>query len=102
MDLMLAASADQPFDRAGWLFELKYDGFRCLAIRDADTVHMLTRRGNDLAPRFPEIVGCLLELKTTHLILDGELVVLGDTGKSEFERLCRRALKKKPIAVEHA
>ena len=30
---MLATTANKPFDRPGWIFELKYDGFRCLAVR---------------------------------------------------------------------
>jgi hypothetical protein len=48
-ELMLATSASKPFDRAGWLFfELKYDGFRVLAIREGDEGRLLSRRGNNL------------------------------------------------------
>jgi ATP-dependent DNA ligase len=99
-DLMLATSASKPFDRPGWIFELKYDGYRCLAIRDADQARLLTRRGNDLSACFPEIIACLRILPD--IVLDGELVVLDDTGKALFERLRRRALLKKRISVEHA
>src|SRR5690348_7221239 len=61
-DLMLAVPANKPFDRPGWIFELKLDGFRVLAIRRGDSLRLLSRRGNDLLPCFPEIAACLLEL----------------------------------------
>jgi ATP-dependent DNA ligase len=95
----LATVEGKPFDRPGWIFELKYDGFRVLAIRDK-AVSLLSRRGNDLSPCFPEIVACLLQLPD--IILDGELVVLDDHGKPQFERLRRRALLKKSTSVEYA
>src|SRR4051812_48807724 len=98
--LMLATSASKPFDRPGWLFELKYDGFRVLAIRRGDEVRLLSRRGNDLAPCFPEIVACLRELPD--LVLDGELVVLDEAGKPRFERVSRRARTKKAMSVADA
>src|SRR6185437_7192232 len=58
-DLMLATSGSTPFDRAGWIFELKYDGFRILAICQGDLCRLVSRRGNDLSPCFPEIVTSL-------------------------------------------
>jgi bifunctional non-homologous end joining protein LigD len=97
---MLATSASKPFDRPGWLFELKYDGFRVLGIHEGERTRVLSRRGNDLAHCFPEIVACLRVLPD--LVLDGELVVLDEHGKPQFERLRRRALLKKHTSVEHA
>jgi bifunctional non-homologous end joining protein LigD len=97
---MLATAASKPFDRPGWIFELKYDGFRVLAIRDKRGARLLSRRGNDLAGSFPEIVSCLRELPD--MVLDGELVVLDDSGKADFERLRRRAILKKSVSIEHA
>jgi hypothetical protein len=61
---MLATAASKPFDRPNWIFELKYDGFRVLAIRDQAGARLLSRRGNDLSPAFPEIVACLMELES--------------------------------------
>jgi bifunctional non-homologous end joining protein LigD len=81
LDLMLATSAAKPFDRPGWVFELKYDGFRVLAIRQGDEARLLSRRGNDLSVCFPEIVECLRDLPDS--VLDGELVVLDDQGGQE-------------------
>jgi bifunctional non-homologous end joining protein LigD len=103
---MLATPARKPFDRPGWIFEIKYDGFRVLAMRDETGVRLLSRRGNDLTPAFPEIVACLLEWSgpaaSPDVVLDGELVVLDDTGKPDFERLRRRALLKKRPSIEYA
>jgi bifunctional non-homologous end joining protein LigD len=45
---MLATAASRPFGRPGWIFELKYDGFRVLAVSESARVRLLTRRGNDL------------------------------------------------------
>ena len=99
-DLMLASSAAKPFERAGWIFELKYDGFRVLAMRSGMEMRLLSRRGNDLARWFPEIVACVRELP--NVVLDGELVVLDEKGKPEFERLSRRARTRNPISIEAA
>ena len=97
---MLATPASKPFDRAGWIFELKYDGFRVLAIRNGDEMRLLSRRGNDLLPCFPEIAACLRQLPD--IVLDGELVVLDEKGKPVFEAVSRRARTRRPISVEAA
>jgi len=99
-DLMLATPASKPFDRPGWVYELKYDEFRLLAMREPDAARLVSRRGNDLADCFPEIVACLRDLP--NMVLDAELVVLDSQGKPDFERLRRRALIKKAINVQHA
>jgi bifunctional non-homologous end joining protein LigD len=54
-DLELLSEVPRPFDRADWLFELKYDGFRAIALNEHGRVRLLSRKGNDLAPAFPEI-----------------------------------------------
>jgi ATP-dependent DNA ligase len=59
----------------GWQFEPKWDGFRCLAIRDGDKVEMLSRSGKSLARYFPEMVDALHALKPKRFILDGELAI---------------------------
>ena len=59
----------------GWQFEPKWDGFRCLAIRDGDKVEMLSRSGKTLARYFPDMVESLKALKPRRFILDGELAI---------------------------
>jgi ATP-dependent DNA ligase len=66
-------------DGAGWQFEPKWDGFRCLAFRDGDDVELMSKSGKPLARYFPEIAAALLALRETRFVLDGELVLpVGD------------------------
>jgi ATP-dependent DNA ligase len=97
---MLLTVKGRAFDDAGWIFELKYDGFRVFAIRHGKDMRLLSRRGNDLLPCFPELAAELRELPD--LVIDGELVVLDDKGKPVFERVRRRARNRKPISAEAA
>jgi len=90
---MLLTEIARPFSREGWTFELKYDGWRCLAeTRDGD-VRLQSRRGFDLTRRWPAVVQSLSTLAGHH-ILDGEMCVLDDLGRSDFERLHLRASPK--------
>jgi ATP-dependent DNA ligase len=67
-------------EEAGWQFEPKWDGFRCLAFRDGDDVDLRAKSGKPLARYFPEMVAFLRGLPQTRFVLDGELVVpQGDT-----------------------
>ena len=66
--------SELPRDK-GWQFEPKWDGFRCLAIRDGDNVEMLSRSGKSLARYFPDMVAALRALKPKRFILDGELAI---------------------------
>jgi bifunctional non-homologous end joining protein LigD len=71
-DLMRPTPA-KPFSAAGWIFELKYDGFRCLALKHGDSGRLLSRNGNDMIDRFPEVAEALRGLPAD-VVLDGELV----------------------------
>jgi len=73
-----------------WLYEPKWDGFRCIAFRDGDTVHMQSKAGQPLARYFPELVAALLNLKPTRFILDGEIVVPDLLGNLSFDALLQR------------
>ena len=94
-DLMLATPAREPFSRPGWLFELKYDGFRIMGVREADRARLITRRGIDLSRSFPELVIALEALPQA--VIDGELVLLDSEGRPSFEKLFRRAaMRRRP------
>src|SRR6266511_2531863 len=54
-ELMLAETREQPFSKAGWLFELKLDGYRLRAAREEGEAKLVSRNGHDLTPAFPEI-----------------------------------------------
>jgi bifunctional non-homologous end joining protein LigD len=78
-DLAQLMSAPTPFDRDGWIFELRYDGFRMFASSRDSTPALVSRRGNNFADRFPEISLELLRLPD--VVLDGELVILDGEGR---------------------
>ena len=87
---MVARLVRDPFDREGWLFELKWDGFRAIAETDGQgTIKLYSRNHNDFKKRFPPIVEALAELKRP-AILDGEIVALDDHGHPRFEWLVNR------------
>src|SRR6059036_75229 len=88
---MLAETREQPFSKPGWLFELKLDGYRVRAARQAGEARLVTRNGHDIAPAFPEIARALAALPYEGLIVDGELVVPDEAGRPSFQRLQNRA-----------
>ena len=91
VELMLAESREKAFTKQGWLFELKFDGFRFLASRENGEGKLTTRNGHDLTAAFPEIARSLTALPFDDLVLDGELVVPDDAGLPSFQRLQERA-----------
>lgn len=60
---------------AGWQFEPKWDGFRCLAYRAGPDVELQSKSGKSLARYFPEVVATLRSLPIARFVLDGELVI---------------------------
>jgi bifunctional non-homologous end joining protein LigD len=103
LPLMLAQTTEKPFTRKGWIFELKYDGYRILAARDEDGEGVLrSRNGHDLTKIYPEIARVMTALPYQDLVLDGELVVLDEAGRPTFGRLQKRAQLKRRMDIERA
>jgi ATP-dependent DNA ligase len=69
----------------GWVYEPKYDGFRALAFVDGEEVYLQSRGGKPLRRYFPEV-----EFPEGRYVLDGELVILGEGGREEFDQLQNR------------
>src|SRR3954468_12549137 len=59
----------------GWLFEPKYDGFRCILFRDGNAVHLQSRRQRPLGRYFPEVIDAARHLPIERLVFDGELII---------------------------
>ncbi len=70
----------------GWLYEPKWDGFRCLAFRDGDSVHLQSKSGQPLQRYFPEVVETVRAMRSGRFVLDGELIIPQREGIS-FETL---------------
>ena len=100
--LMLAETREQPFSKAGWLFELKLDGYRLRAAREAGEAKLVSRNGHDLTAGFPEIARAVAALPYEGLILDGELVVADDAGRPSFSRLQNRSKLSRAPEVKRA
>jgi ATP-dependent DNA ligase len=78
------------FAGRGWIFELKYDGFRCLASsRRGAGVRLESRNGRDMTACFPEIAEELAAIDAD-LVLDGELVICDEMGRPQWQRLRKR------------
>src|SRR6185503_10531842 len=90
------------FTRAGWIFEIKYDGVRVLAERDGEEVRMFGRSGEDITGRYPEVAESLRGLVPGQFVLDGEIVAYDDSGRPSFGRLQKRMLLSKPRDVAAA
>jgi bifunctional non-homologous end joining protein LigD len=88
--LTLAKSTDEPFDNDKWLFEIKYDGVRVLAIREGENTHLYARKGTEITNRYPEVVLALNSIALDRFVLDGEIVALDERGRPSFQLLQRR------------
>jgi ATP-dependent DNA ligase len=86
---MEAKLVDALPDDAGWQFEPKWDGFRCLAFRAGDEVDLRAKSGKPLARYFPEVVEFVRALKPDRFVLDGELAIPSAT-PSSFDALQMR------------
>lgn len=73
----------------GWQYEPKWDGFRCLAFKDGDTVVLQSKAGQPLGRYFPEMVEAFNKLSARRFVLDGEIVILRD-GHLSFDDLLMR------------
>jgi ATP-dependent DNA ligase len=86
---MEAESAETLPSGAGWQFEPKWDGFRCMAFRDGNTVRVQSKAGKPLGRYFPDVVESLGALGAQRFVLDGEIVIPVD-GRLSFDELLLR------------
>jgi bifunctional non-homologous end joining protein LigD len=70
-----------------WLHEIKYDGYRLRVERNGDRVRLITRGGYDWANRYPWIVEAALKNRQKQFVIDGEAVILGVDGYSDWNAL---------------
>ncbi len=99
---MLAETREAPFSRAGWVFEVKLDGYRMRAVKEGGQARLITRNGNDYSTAFPELIRALSALPYSSVLMDGELVILDDAGRPSFQRLQNRARISRAPDIRHA
>src|SRR4051812_45357106 len=72
---MEARQVDTLPEGAGWQYEPKWDGFRCIAVKSGKTVALISKSGKPLARYFPEIAAAFAALRLTDFAVDGELCI---------------------------
>ena len=77
-------------DRPEWIHEIKHDGYRLIVQRDGKRVRLFTRNGHDWSGRYPLIVEAALRNRNSSFVIDGEAVLLGVDGRSDFNGLHSR------------
>jgi DNA ligase-1 len=97
---MLATSGTDPFDSADFLFEVKWDGIRCVAFLEASS-RLQSRNLNDITYRYPDLLDLHQGVKGQPAVLDGEIIVLRD-GKPSFEDLQKRDRSTTPARIRAA
>ena len=87
---MLATPTGKAFDDPGWLFEIKWDGYRAVAFIEDGRVRLVSRNQNDLTAQFPELGNLPQFVKAQRAILDGEIVALDEAGRPSFSLMQQR------------
>ena len=75
-----------------WVYEVKFDGVRALAIKHGKNIELISRNAKDFTAKFPEVVKALKKLPGKDAILDGEIAALDEEGRSSFQLLQAREL----------
>ena len=94
---MLPTLVKEPFDSPDWIFEIKLDGYRGIAVFDeAGKRHLWSRNGMSLEQKFPAVAKALSKLELRSTVLDGEVVAVDADGIPRFQLLQR--FQKQPTA----
>ncbi|MCH7891458.1 MAG: non-homologous end-joining DNA ligase, partial [Gemmatimonadetes bacterium] len=100
--VMLATAREEPFTKEGWVFEIKYDGYRLIADGAEGEPVLWSRNGNDITATFPDIARAVRGLPYDGIVLDGEVVVHDEAGLPSFSRLQRRGRLQRRSAIARA
>ena len=92
---MLLSERPLGFDVLGWIYEIKLDGYRVTAMFGDGKCKLRTRGGADCTRWFPEVASSLAKVEGGLYITDGEICVFDDLGRSDFDRLQKRAVRRR-------
>src|SRR5262249_4660080 len=84
---MLASSAGALPVVDAWTYEVKWDGYRTLALKEGKRVQLLSRNLNDATADYPSVARAIAEVRADSVLLDGEVVALDDRGHPSFQAL---------------
>jgi bifunctional non-homologous end joining protein LigD len=78
---------DEPPTAGEWTYEIKFDGIRLVAIKEGEKVSLISRNGNELAGKYPDVATAVRSLPVANCVIDGEVVALDEKGRSSFQLL---------------
>jgi bifunctional non-homologous end joining protein LigD len=96
---MKAKLVEKPPATGNWIYELKFDGIRLIAMKDHEKVSLVSRNQNDLSARFSEVVDVVKGLPADECVIDGEVVALDEEGRSSFQLLQAREMEGRATTV---
>jgi bifunctional non-homologous end joining protein LigD len=88
---MLATSAADLPEGPQWTYEVKWDGYRALAVKEGSRVRLISRNQKDLTRDYPSVVAAIQTLRQPSAVLDGEIVALDAKGRPSFQALQHRS-----------
>src|SRR6186713_1413372 len=83
---MLATLVERPVEEAGWLYEIKWDGYRAISICDGLKSQLISRNNKSFNEKFYAVFAAIKNLKA-RAVLDGEIVAVKESGVSSFGAL---------------
>lgn len=84
---MKATLVEEPPSRGDWLYELKFDGYRAIALKSGRGVRLMSRNEKDFTARYAEVAEAVQDLQVREAIIDGEIVALDPEGRPSFQLL---------------
>lgn len=100
MPLMLATLTDEYFSKETWIYEQKFDGERCLAIKKNGKVYLVSRNHKSMNAEYPELVQAFERQNADNFIVDGEIIAPDAKGVSDFQLLQGRLHLTKLARIE--
>jgi bifunctional non-homologous end joining protein LigD len=91
----LATLVDEPPSGAGWIHEIKHDGYRTCLVVDGEESRAYTRNGHDWTAQYRPVVEASREIECQNAVIDGEMIVQDAAGRSDFAAL-RSAITAEP------
>ena len=99
---MMAKLTDKLPEGEAWTYEVKWDGYRALLLKDHHHIQVRSRKDNDLTATYPTIAAAGLKLRAETALLDGEIVALDAKGKPSFQALQHRSAHRDYAIVFYA
>lgn len=99
---MMAKLTDTLPEGEKWTYEVKFDGYRSLLLKDEDRIELRSRNNKDLTSTYPSIAAAARKLRADKALVDGEIVALDAAGKPSFQALQHRAAHRHHAIVFYA